>query len=62
MQVSYTMISKLCREESAGPIFNDEAILKIVYYLIIFNKQRSNSPYKIGMHFTIDLGDIDEQE
>ena len=56
------MISKLCREESAGPIFSDEAILKIVYYLIIFNKQRSNSPYNIGMHFTIDLGDIEEQE
>ena len=62
MHVSYTIISKLCREDSAGPIFNDEAILKMVYYLIAFNKQRSNSPYNIGMHFTIDLGDIEEQE
>ncbi len=62
MQVSYTIISKLCREERAGPILKNEAILKMVYYLIIFNKQRSNSPYTIGIHFTIDLGDIEEEE
>jgi hypothetical protein len=58
MHVSYIIISKLCREESAGPILSYEAILKIIYYLIVFSRHASSSPSYIGTHLTIDLEEI----